>query len=320
MVEGAPLLREYRVKSLIEGSNPSLSANQTRPRHGAFCLVAAAVRAYIRRAVQASREQENAMNLGITGKTALVTASSAGMGKNIAHALAAEGVNVVLFARSLDKLEDEAREIRRLHGVQALAIAGDMTVAADVLSLASTLSSQFGGPDIFVLNTGRAPNPIRATLDEMDESRWRQAYETQLWGAIHVAQSVVPLMLKRKSHWGRVIAITSASVKEPMQNHCLSTVFRAGVTAYMKHLASEIGAHGITVNCVSPALIDTSHRTGGAAYSAEKTETRKKLTPLGRMGTQEEVTGVVTFLASMQAGFITGSSIQVEGGMLRSLV
>ena len=261
------------------------------------------------------------MNLGITGKTALVTASSAGMGKNIAHALAAEGVNVVLFARSLDKLEDEAREIRRLHGVQALAIAGDMTVAADVLSLANKLASQFGGPDIFVLNTGRAPNPIRATLDEIDESRWRQAYETQLWGAIHVAQSVVPLMLKREraKPWGRVIAITSASVKEPMQNHCLSTVFRAGVTAYMKHLASEIGAHGITVNCVSPALIDTSHRTGTSAYSTEMHEARKKLTPLGRMGTQEEIAGVVTFLASMQAGFITGSTILVEGGMLRAM-
>ncbi len=260
------------------------------------------------------------MNLGIAGKTALVTASSEGMGKNIAHALAAEGVNVVLFARSQDKLEAVTCDIKRVYGVQALAVAGDMTVAADVLNLTATLENAFGGPDIFVLNTGRAPNPIRATLDEIDASRWQQAWQTQLWGAIQVAKGVVPLMLKRNHHWGRVIAITSASVKEPMQNHCLSTVFRAGVTAYMKHLASEVGAYGITVNCVSPALIDTSHRTGGAAYSAEKTEARKRLTPLGRMGTQEEVTGVVTFLASMQAGFITGSSIQVEGGMVGALV
>jgi 3-oxoacyl-[acyl-carrier protein] reductase len=88
----------------------------------------------------------------------------------------------------------------------------------------------------------------------------------------------------------------------------------------MKHLANEIGSKGITVNCVAPALIDTSHRTASSAYSAAQAEARKKLTPLGRMGTQEEVTGVVTFLASMQAGFITGASIQVEGGMIGAMV
>ena len=258
------------------------------------------------------------MNLGIAGRTALVTASSGGMGRNIAHALAAEGVNVVLFARSIDKLEAVAGEIRQQHGVQALAVRGDMTVEADVAGLAKTLEEQFGGPDIFILNTGRAPNPIRATLEEQDAARWQDAYQIQLWGAIQTAKGIVPLMLKR--NWGRIIAITSASVKEPMPHHCLSTVFRAGVTAYMKHLANEVGTHGITVNCVAPALIDTSHRTGSAAYSAEQTEARKKLTPLGRMGSQEEITGVVSFLASMQAGFITGSTIQVEGGMLRALV
>ena len=88
----------------------------------------------------------------------------------------------------------------------------------------------------------------------------------------------------------------------------------------MKHLASEVGSKGITVNCVAPALIDTSHRTGSSSYSETQAEARKKLTPLGRMGTQEEVTGVVTFLVSMQAGFITGATVPVEGGMLRSLV
>lgn len=257
------------------------------------------------------------MDLGIAGKTALVTASSAGMGRNIAHALAAEGVNVVLFARSADRLQAVAHEIAQRHKVLALAVAGDMRAAADVGRLVRALK-EAGGPDILVLNTGRAPNPIRATLKETEDARWQEAYQTQLWSAIQVVKSVVPLMLGKG--WGRIIAITSASVKEPMPHHSLSTVFRAGVTAYMKHLAGEVGAEGITVNCVSPALIDTSHRSGTAAYSAEQTEARKQLTPLGRMGTQAEVTGTVAFLASMQAGFITGSSIQVEGGMLRSLV
>ena len=256
------------------------------------------------------------MNLGIKGKTALVTASSAGMGRNIAHTLAAEGVNVVLFARSAEKLQAVAREIEQKHDVKALAVAGDMLVEADVARLAATLKREFGGPDIVVLNTGRAPSPLRATLDESEAARWHEAYHNQLWGVIQVANNVIPLM--RARGWGRVIAVTSASVKEPMPHHSLSTVFRAGVTTYMKHLANELGPAGITVNCVAPALIDTSHRSGGAAYSEAQTEARKKLTALGRMGTQEEVCGVVTFLASMQAGFITGSSINVEGGMLRA--
>lgn len=258
------------------------------------------------------------MNLGIDGKCALVTASSAGMGRNIAHALAAEGVNVALFARTADKLKAVAQEIEQQHKVKAVAVAGDMLSSADVGRLKDTLQQEFGGLDIFIMNTSRAPNPLRATLDETEDARWQQAYQNQLWSAIQVTKTMLPLMLGRG--WGRIVAITSASVKEPMPHHSLSTVFRAGVMAYMKHLANEVGPQGITVNCVAPALIDTSHRTGTAAYSAAQTEARKKLTPLGRMGRQEEVCGVVTFLTSMQAGFITGSSINVEGGMLRSLL
>jgi len=259
------------------------------------------------------------MNLGIQGKTALVTASSGGMGRNIALALAAEGVNIVLFARSPEKLDSVRSEIHREHRVRATAVAGDMLVDQDVERLATTLRNEnAGGPDIVVLVTGRPPNPIRATLEESENARWHEAYQNQLWAAIHVTNQVVPLMLHRG--WGRIIAITSASVKQPMPHHCLSTVFRAGVTAYMKHLANEVAVHGITVNCVAPALIDTSHRVGSAAYTESQAEARKKLTPLRRMGTQEELAGVVTFLASMQAGFITGSSIQVEGGMIGALL
>lgn len=193
-----------------------------------------------------ARDARAPVNLGIAGKTALVTASSAGMGRNIAHALAAESANLVLFARTAEKLSAAASEIREQHGVKALAVPGDMLVRADVERLASTVQSEFGGPDILVLNTGRAPNPIRATLEESVESRWHEAYQNQLWGAIQVATTLVPLMAGRG--WGRIIAITSASVKEPMPHHSLSTVFRAGVTAYMKHLANELGPRGITVN------------------------------------------------------------------------
>src|ERR1044072_3981927 len=108
------------------------------------------------------------MDLGIKGKTALVTASSAGMGRNIAHTLAAEGVNVVLFARTAEKLQQVAGEIEQKHGVRALAAAGDMLMQTDVDRLAAALKDAFGGPDIVILNTGRAPTPIRATLDESE--------------------------------------------------------------------------------------------------------------------------------------------------------
>lgn len=258
------------------------------------------------------------MDLGINGKCALVTASSGGMGRNIANALAAEGANIVLFARSTDKLQAVAAEIEGTYGVSVLAVTGDMLVRTDVERLATAVQEKFGGLDILVLNTGRAPNPLRATLEENEEARWHEAYQNQLWGAIQVASTVLPLMLKQG--WGRVIAITSASVKQPMPHHSLSTVFRAGITAYMKHLANEVGASGVTANCVAPALIDTSHRTGTAAYTEAQAAARKKLTPLGRMGTQEEVCSVVTFLASRQAGFVTGAVVPVEGGMVGSLL
>lgn len=256
------------------------------------------------------------MDLGIAGKRALVTASSSGMGRNIAHALAAEGADVVLFARSADKLESVAREIEREHGVRATALAGSMIDAASVVRLSQLLVT-LGGVDIVVLGTGRPPNPLRDTLAETEQGRWQEAYENQLLSVIQVVNGVVPAMLERG--WGRIIAITSASAKQPMAVHALSTVFRAGVTAYMKGLANEIGVRGITVNCVAPALIDTSHRARTAAYSEAQTEHRKRLTPLGRMGSQQELCGVVAFLASTQAGFITGSTITVDGGMVSSL-
>ncbi len=245
-----------------------------------------------------------------------MTASSAGLGRNIAHALAAEGVDVVLFARSADRLQSVAREIEQAQGGRVLAVQGDMRLSADVERLAAVLK-QSGGLDILVLNTGRPPSPMRAILDEGDAARWDDAYQTQLRGALLVVRSVAPLMLGRG--WGRIVAITSASVKQPMHEHGLSTVFRAGVTACMKHLATEIGAQGITVNCVAPALIDTSHRAALLRRTAEETAQRIRLTPLGRLGTQDEVTGTVVFLTSMQAGFITGVTMQVDGGLVGSL-
>jgi len=258
------------------------------------------------------------MNLGISGKTALITASSNGIGKSIAYTLAQEGVNVVLFARTKTKLENLTSEIEAKYGVKAYAFNGDMLNENDISQLALFLKDTFNGPDILVLNTPRPPNPLRSTVEETQSERWHEAYHNQLWSSIQLSNHVLPLMLHKG--WGRIIAITSASVKQPMPHHSLSTVFRAGMTAYIKHLANEIGEKGITANCVAPALIDNSHRTEAASYSEAQMQARKKMSPLGRIGTQEELSGVVGFLASMQAGYITGSTIMVDGGMSGSLL
>jgi 3-oxoacyl-[acyl-carrier protein] reductase len=256
------------------------------------------------------------VDLGLRGRRALVTASSSGLGRSIADGLAAEGANLVLFARSEAKLQAVAREIADRHGVDVVAQPGSMLDVTDVQRLAATLG-ELGGPDIAVLVTGRPPTPLRETLRETESQRWDEAYQNQLAAVVQVVNGVVPLMLGRG--WGRVIAITSAHAKQPMVGHALSQVFRAAVSAYMKGLATELGPEGITVNCVAPALIDTSHRTGAAAYTDSQTAHRRGLTPLGRLGTQEELSGVVSFLASQQAGFVTGSTVAVEGGMVGAL-
>jgi 3-oxoacyl-[acyl-carrier protein] reductase len=252
------------------------------------------------------------MNLGIAGKVALVTASGTGLGKAAAHALAAEGAKLVLFSRSADTLRATALEIQKQHKVPVIAVAGNMSSESDIATLADRLRTEFGGLDILVLNTGRPPHPLRVVLDENDNARWNDAYRTQLWSATLVAREIVPLMLDRG--WGRVVAITSASVKQPMLNHGLSTIFRAGLTGYLKHLANEIAAKGVTVNMVCPASVVTSDRPG--TYDVAE---RLKGIPLGRLGKPDDVAAAVAFLASDHAGFITGASLNIDGGMVAAL-
>jgi 3-oxoacyl-[acyl-carrier protein] reductase len=252
------------------------------------------------------------MDIGISGKVTVVTGASAGLGENIAHAFAAEGAHVALFARSLDKLECVASEIRARHPVRALAVAGDMRSKQDVDRLAATLRAEFGGADILVVNTGRPPLPMREALDETDDERWDDAYGTQLFGAVAVMRKITPMLIERG--WGRVIAVTSSSVRQPMEKHALSTVFRLGVTGYLKHLANEIAASGVTVNAVCPASIETPGLRG--SYNLDE---RAKRAPMRRLGRPEELAAAIVFLASRHAGYITGVSLPVDGGQTACL-
>lgn len=250
------------------------------------------------------------MDLGIKGKTVIVTGASSGLGKAIAAGFAAEGAQLVICARRAELLQANAGELESSYGATVRAVPGDLRKREDVKRLLE-VARELGGPDILVINTGRPPVPLRHILDEREEERWQAAYETQLWAAALLVQEVVPVLVERR--WGRVIGVTSASVKQPMPHHGLSTIFRAGVTGMLKHLANEVGASGVTVNSVCPGSIATASM---ASYDMEE---RLRGLPLHRLGDPSELASAVLYFASQQAGFITGASLQVDGGGVGSL-
>ena len=252
------------------------------------------------------------MDLGITGKRAVVTCASSGLGLACAEALAAEGADIVLMARNAERLAEARRSVLARASIAVETVAGDMAERADVARLRAVVS-ELGGADILVLNTPRPPSPMRDFLEEDDDGRWRAAQRDQLEGSLLVLRHLAPLVAARG--WGRIIGITSASVKEPMPRHALSTIFRAGLQAALKHLSHELGPHGVTVNSVAPATVVTP--TFAAFHDLDR---RVAATALRRAGTLEELAGTVAFLASKQAGFITGQNLQIDGGRSVSLV
>jgi 3-oxoacyl-[acyl-carrier protein] reductase len=255
------------------------------------------------------------MDLGIKNKVAVVTGASSGIGKSVAQRLAQEGCRVVLYARSPDKLKIAADDIRQQFGAEVLGVVGDLTSGEDTDRLAWEVKKAFGGADILVLNTGRPPLGMREALDETDDARWEEAYRAMLWSGVLVLRKIMPMLVERG--WGRVIGLTTASVKQPMKHHALSTVYRAGLAGLLKHLANENAARGVTVNMVCPASVATdSFRAYWGQYGIEE---RLKQVPVGRFGHPDELAATVAFLASDLAGFITGESVHVDGGMIMAL-
>ena len=251
------------------------------------------------------------MDLGISGKRAVVIGGSAGLGFAVCERLAAEGVNLLVFSRDLQRLADCQAALQRNAAISVETCPGDITSEADVDRLAAH-AAKLGDVQILILNTPRPPSPMRDFLDETEQARWDAGYQQQLHGALLVLRKLAPVVAT--NGWGRIVAITSATVKQPLPRHAISTVFRAGVQAALKHLAMELAARGVTVNAVAPATILTP--TFATFHNLEQ---RVAAVPVKRAGKPEELAAAVAFLASAHAGFITGETIQLDGGATLAL-
>jgi 3-oxoacyl-[acyl-carrier protein] reductase len=247
------------------------------------------------------------MDLGLNGRTAVVCGASSGMGLAIAEALAAEGANVAMFARRRDLLEREAERLG------ALAVRGDVTNPADLKRLVDRTLEAFGGIDILINNGGGPPRT--AALGLTDE-QVEQAVELLLLSAIRLTGLCLP-HLERSGH-GRVINITSSSVREPIDNLALSNSIRPGVIGWAKTLAREVGPKKITVNSIAPGRIETERLA--EVYAGQPRAEDLEAIPLRRFGAPSEVAQVVCFLASDAAGYVTGTVVPVDGGLTRGLL
>jgi 3-oxoacyl-[acyl-carrier protein] reductase len=248
------------------------------------------------------------MDLGLRGRTAIVCGATSGLGLASAEALSEEGANVTMFARRRDELE---RESNRLG---ALGVRGDVTNAADLERVVERTLQAFGGVDILVWNSG---GPPAGTGAEISDERLEAAFDLLLVPAVRLVRLCLPHL--RASDAGRVICITSAAVKEPTPHLALSNTIRPAVTGWAKTLSRELGPDGITVNCVAPGRIDTPRMQ--ELYGADGPPASELAQiPIGRMGTPREFGDVVCFLASARAAYVSGTTVQVDGGGSRSLL
>ena len=263
------------------------------------------------------------MDLGIRDRVALVAASSKGLGKAVAGALGAEGVKLALCARKAETLEAAAKELREAFGVEVLCRALDVTRFEDVRDFVRDTAEHFGRLDSCVTNAGGPPpkNFLSITLDE-----WRAAVDLNLLSTVNLAREVIPHMQRRQ--WGRLVTITSVAVKQPVDGLILSNSVRAAVAGLVKTLANEFGKDNILVNNVCPGytLTERLKELGGTIALAQGITMEKayerwtQAIPLGRLGRPEEFGAIVAMLCSEKASYVTGTSIQLDGGLAKGLL
>ncbi len=263
------------------------------------------------------------MDFGLKGKVAIVAGSSQGLGRAIADALAAEGVDLVINSRSVDKLIAVKSEIVEATGARVEAVPCDLTPADGALDLVSAAERAFGRVDILVTNTG---GPPAGMFEDHSAETWSEAIAQNFESVVNLVRAALPGMKERR--WGRIVNVTSISVKQPVEGLILSNSIRAGVTGFAKTISNEVAPFNVTVNNVLPGYT----RTERLIHLAEAVSEREGKTidevyegwaaeiPMGRLAEPPELGALAAFLCSEQASYITGQSIAADGGWIKGLI
>lgn len=262
------------------------------------------------------------MDLGIKGKTALVTASSKGIGKAIAESFAAEGCKVAICARSKDELLELSKDLKRRFGIDAVWSICDINKPKEIESTIDAVHKQLGPIDILVNNCGGPPSGY---FTEFGDEQWQNAIDQVLMSAVRFIRYSIPDMISNE--WGRIINITSIAAKQPVDNLLLSNTLRNGVTGMAKTLSMEYARYNITVNNIAPGYTLTNRLYDLAVVRAKRENlsheeiltAMAKETPANRLCSSEEVAAAVLFFASRKASYITGVTLNVDGGLNKGL-
>ncbi len=262
------------------------------------------------------------MDLGLKNRTAIVCAASRGLGYAAARELAAEGARVVICARGDERLQSARQAIIAETKADVRAVAADLATVEGIDAVARAAEQAFGQVDILVNNTGGPPS---APFEKLPWELWQQHVNNLLRGTVELTRRVLPGMRERK--WGRVLNVTSITVKQPVDGLMLSNSLRAAVTGFARTLATEVAKDGVTVNCILPGFTKTERVEQLAKANAERdgvsieqvnARTEAQI-PMGRIGEPREFGALAAFLASERASYITGQSVAVDGGWIRSL-
>ena len=261
------------------------------------------------------------MDLSIKGKNAIVCASSQGLGKSAAVDLAKEGVNLAICSRNKDKINLVKEEIEQTSDVKVVAIEADLSSKKDISALFQEAKKELKTIDILINNNG---GPPPSTFEELTDEDWQKTFNSTMMSAIRLSRLVLPDMKKNK--WGRIINISSVSVKTPVNGLFLSNSIRMGVLGWAKALSDEVAPHGITVNSVCPGTTKTERieqilNAQSESSGKDKSEIEEAMAnsiPMLRIGEASDLSALITFLASEKASYMTGLAVQVDGGSART--
>ncbi len=263
------------------------------------------------------------MDLGLKDRVAFVAGGSQGLGKAVSLELCREGARVAICALDDPELPKTVEELRSATGAEVIGVPADVSDAEQARSFVRKGIEHFGTVDVLVNNAGGPPSK---TFLEIDDDTWLQGVNLNLMSTIVMTREAVPVMMEKR--WGRVINMTSISVKQPIDGLILSNTVRAGVVGLAKSLSNELATYNITVNNVCPGYTMTERVRSLAEAIAQKEGTTSQeiiqrwesSIPMKRLGTVEEFAALVTFLASERAGYITGASIQIDGGWYKGVM